>query len=306
MKFRAEGVVSILPTPFNAAGELDLRSLQKLVGYQLSAGVHGLAVLGVMGELHKLTTFERRRVIETVVASAEGAAPVWVGVRAYGTANAVEQAKVAEDLGANAIFVAPLAGADDEVLTDFYRQVVEAVRIPVVVHDFPELFGSKISAALVARLLQEAGVKVLNSEDPPVGPKISEVRALVGEQVSVFTGLGGTHFLEELERGANGILTGFSFPEVLIRIYTLYRSGEQERAAQLFDRFCSLIRYEFQPYIALALRKYSYMRRGIIACDRMRTPATLIDAVTQREFEGVIRRASLALDMPGLQPLDAR
>ena len=303
MKFRPNGVVSILPTPFNEIGELDLRSLQSLVEYQLSAGAHGLAVLGVMGEQHKLTTFERRRVMETVVAHAEGSAPVWVGVRAYGTANAVEQARVAEDLGGNAVFVAPLAGANDDELTDFYHQVVEAIHIPVVIHDFPELFGSKISAPLVARLMHDAGVKVLNSEDPPVGPKIGEVRALVGDNVSIFTGLGGTHFLEELERGANGILTGFSFPEVLVRIYTLFREGERARAAQLFDHYCSLIRYEFQPHIALALRKYSYQRRGIIACDGMRAPLTEIDAVTRCEFEAVIRRVSLLPDAQGLQAL---
>lgn len=303
MKFKSEGVVSILPTPFNESCELDLRSLQKLVDYQLSAGVHGLAVLGVMGEQHKLTTFERRRVIESVVAGAEGAAPVWVGVRAYGTANAVEQAKVAEDLGANAVFVAPLADATDDVLTAFYQQVAGAVRIPVVIHDFPELFGSKISPPLVKRLLRDAGVKVLNSEDPPVGQKISAVRAAVGEKVCIFTGLGGTHFLEELERGANGILTGFSFPEVLIRIYVLHRAGEREHAARLFDHYCSLIRYEFQPHIALALRKYSYMRRGIISSDSMRSPATAIDELTKREFEWVIHRASLALDTDGLQTL---
>lgn len=303
MQFQSEGIVSILPTPFIENGDLDVRSLQSLVDYQLSAGVHGLAVLGVMGEQHKLTTFERRRVIETVVASAEGAAPVWVGVRAYGTANAVEQARVAEDLGANAVFVAPLADANDDVLTDFYRQVVEAIRIPVVIHDFPELFGSKVSASLVARLLCQANVKVLNSEDPPVGPKISEVRALVGDKVSIFTGLGGTHFLEELERGANGILTGFSFPEVLMRIYTLFRQDERQRAAHLFDHYCSLIRYEFQPDIALALRKHSYMRRGIIACDALRAPSTPIDALTRREYEAVIRRASLMPDTQGLQAL---
>lgn len=302
---RAKGVFSICPTPFTQAGELDLHSLIRLVDFQLSAGIHGLAILGIMGELHKLTSFERRRVIETVVAHAEGMVPVWVGVRAFGTASAVEQARTAEDLGADAVFVAPLTSANDEMLVSYYRQVTAAVRIPVVIHDFPELFGSKVSPALVARLHHEADVHILNSEDPPVGPKISDVRALTGDTVKILGGLGGVHFMEELERGADGIVTGFSFPEILLSVYTLFSQNQRAQATAVFDRYCSLIRYEFQPHIALALRKYSYMKRGIIASDTMRTPSTFIDEISRREFEAVVRRMGLDPDASGLQAVNS-
>lgn len=296
-----KGVFSICPTPFKPGGELDLQSLVSLVNFQLEAGIHGLAILGVMGELHKLSTFERRRVIETVVAGVRGAVPVWVGVRAMGTAAAVEQARSAEDLGADAIFVAPLAGADDEMQVSFYRQIVQAIRIPVVIHDFPELFAARISPALAVRLKEEAGVSILNSEDPPVGQKITAVRGLSGDTLPILSGLGGMHFLEELQRGADGVVTGFSFPEILLKVYALYRQGEQQEAARVFDRYCSLIRYEFQPLVALALRKYSYMRRGIIACDATRDPATALDHLSPDEFEAVVRRVGLDLSAKGVQ-----
>ncbi|WP_336579923.1 dihydrodipicolinate synthase family protein [Alcaligenes sp. CHO6] len=296
-----KGVFSICPTPFKPGGELDLQSLVSLVNFQLEAGIHGLAILGVMGELHKLSTFERRRVIETVVAGVRGAVPVWVGVRAMGTAAAVEQARSAEDLGADAIFVAPLAGADDEMQVSFYRQIVQAIRIPVVIHDFPELFAARISPALAVRLKEEAGVSILNSEDPPVGQKITAVRGLSGDTLPILSGLGGMHFLEELQRGADGVVTGFSFPEILLKVYALYRQGEQQEAARVFDRYCSLIRYEFQPLVALALRKYSYMRRGIIACDATRDPATALDHLSRDEFEAVVRRVGLDLSVMGVQ-----
>ncbi|EKU28548.1 dihydrodipicolinate synthetase [Alcaligenes sp. HPC1271] len=79
-----KGVFSICPTPFKPGGELDLQSLVSLVNFQLEAGIHGLAILGVMGELHKLSTFERRRVIETVVAAVRGAVPVVGGGAGHG------------------------------------------------------------------------------------------------------------------------------------------------------------------------------------------------------------------------------
>jgi 4-hydroxy-tetrahydrodipicolinate synthase len=230
-----------------------------------------------------------------------GAVPVWVGVRAMGTAAAVEQARSAEDLGADAIFVAPLAGADDDMQVSFYRQIVQAIRLPVVIHDFPELFAARISPALAVRLKAEAGVSILNSEDPPVGQKITAVRGLSGDALPILSGLGGMHFLEELQRGADGVVTGFSFPEILLKVYALHRQGEQEEAARVFDRYCSLIRYEFQPLVALALRKYSYMRRGIIACDATRDPATALDHLSRDEFEAVVRRVGLDLSAKGVQ-----
>jgi len=292
---RTRGVFSVCPTPFKPGGELDLKSLERLINFLLEAGINGLTVLGVMGELHKLNTFERRRVIETAVAAVRGAVPVWAGVRDLGLAGALEQARRAEDLGADAILVAPLANVDESIQVAYYRQIVDSVRVPVVIHDFPELFAAKVGPQAVARLVREAGVSVLYTEDPPVGPKVTAVRALSGDSLRIFTGLGGLHFPEELERGADGVVTGFSFPEILLKVYALHSAGDTEQAASVFDRYCSLIRYEFQPLIALALRKYSYMRRGLIESDAVRAPARALDGVSKAEYETVVRRLGLAL-----------
>lgn len=117
----------------------------------------------------------------------------------------------------------------------------------------------------------------------------------------IFGGLGGVYFLEELQRGAVGTMTGFAFPEILVRIYDQYASGDYAGAAATFDRYCPLIRYEFQPKIGLALRKYIYLKRGAIACDAIRSPGMRIDAVTTHELEAVIARVGLAVNAPPLK-----
>lgn len=294
---RAKGVLSICPTPFKANGELDLRSLERVVSFLLEAGVNGLTVLGVMGELHALNTFERRRVIETVVATAGGAVPVWAGVRDIGLAGAIEQARRAADLGADAVLVAPLSNVDGTTQANFYQHIVEAVRIPVVIHDVPELFGANLPPTTLVQLMQ-AGATVLNCEDPPVGPKITATRKLVGDRIKIFSGMGGVHFLEELKRGADGVISGFSFPEILLAVYKLHSNGDCAQAARIFDRYCSLIRYEFQPSIGLALRKYSYMRRGLISSDTTRMPARSLDDLSRKEYEDVVQRVGLDLAAP--------
>lgn len=301
----AKGVFTIMPTPFHENGAVDERSLRRLVDFQLDAGVRGLAILGFMGEAHKLTMAERRRVIEIVMDQVDGRAPVWVGVRAYGTTGCVEQAQEAEQLGAQAVFVAPVSVQNDRVLFQHYRTVAESIDIPVVIHDFPQAFGTIVSAEVVARLVKEVdGVRYIKLEEPPVGPKITKLMELTEGNIGVFGGLGGTFFIEELQRGAIGTMTGFSFPEVLVRIYDQFTSGDEAGAVATFDRYCPLLRYEFQPGLGLAFRKYIYYRRGIIATTYVRPPAPIMSEVDERELTAIVERVGLSLDREGVQPVE--
>lgn len=298
------GVFTIMPTPFTAEGALDTASLERLIDFQFDCGVRGLAILGFLGEAHKLTSGERRQVVERSARRAAGRGPVWVGIRALGTAGAVEQAQEAEGLGASAVFAAPIPQATDAVLFDYYRTLAKSVKVPVIVHDYPESFGIEITPELVGRLAREGGVEAIKLEEPPVGVKVSRVLELSGGRAKVFGGLGGTSFLEELERGAVGTMTGFSFPEILVRIYRLFTAGDRDGAARVFDRYLPLLRYEFQPKIGLALRKRVYQRRGAIASDFIRPPGGKLDAYTADELERTVRRVGLSLDMPGPQPVE--
>ncbi len=297
-----EGVLPILPTPFSDDGLVDSDSLRRLIDFELEAGVHGLSILGFMGEAHKLAFSERREVVSTAVEQVSGRVPIWCGVRAFGAAGAIEQGLEAQELGADAVFVAPISIQHDGVLFDYYADVASRLTIPVIIHDFPESFGTLLSAELIARMAREIpGVQYVKLEEQPVLAKLSEILEKADGKIGVFGGLGGEYFLEELQRGANGIMTGFAFPEVLVAIYRAYRAGDTERAAALFDRHATLIRYEFQPKIGLAFRKFIFRRRGIISSSFIRAPGRLLDARGEAELEAIIRRVGLSLDIKGVQ-----
>jgi len=296
----AKGVYTICPTPFKADTSLDLDSIASLVDFQVKAGVTGLAVLGFLGEAHKLSNAERRSVVAAFVKESAGRVPVWVGVRALGIAGAIEQAKEAADLGAAAVFAAPLDNASDAVQFDYYKSVAAALQVPVIIHDFPDSFGTEITAEVIAKLGREGGVGMIKMEEPPVGQKITKIRDLSQGSMRVFGGLGGVYFLEELQRGAVGTMTGFAYPEILVRIYAQFAAGDHVGAAATFDKYCPLIRYEFQPKIGLALRKYIYKQRGVIACDMIRSPGMRMDAVTAAELEAIVKRVGLSLATQGV------
>ena len=294
---RVDGVYTICPTPFSDDLSVDLKSIGRLTDFLIDSGVKGLAILGFLGELHKLSDQERRLVAKTFIDCAAGRVPVWVGVRALGIAGAIEQARDAETLGASAIFAAPLDGAGDALLYEYYKTLAESVSIPVVIHDFPDSFGTEIRPEVIAKLAKSGGVSMIKMEEPPVGQKISKIIELAGPgAVRIFGGLGGVYFLEELQRGAIGTMTGFAFPEILVAIYEKFAKGDIKGAAEVFDRYCPLIRYEFQPKIGLALRKYVYQQRGAIASQAIRSPGMRIDAITTAELDAIVKRVGLSYE----------
>ena len=299
-----QGVLPILPTPFTDDGIVDEGSLRRIIDFELEVGVHGVSVLGFMGEAHRLSNTERMQVIATVVDQAGGSFPTWVGVLAFGAAGAIEQAREAQDLGAQGVFVAPIGVQNDAVIFDYYASVAEALEIPVAIHDFPESFRTILSPELIARMANEIdGVSHIKLEEHPVLAKMSRIQKLAPDSIGIFGGLGGVYFLEELQRGSKGIMTGFAFPEVLLAVYDAFRAGDPGRAAALFDRYLPLIRYEFQPKIGLAYRKFTYHRRGIIDSTFIRPPGMQIDDYTRAELMAIIERVGFNLDNCGVQPV---
>lgn len=295
------GVHYILLTPFTEEGDIDVESLKKIIDYQLDAGVHGLSILGFMGEVHKMTESEQLRVIKIVANQLKGRIPFSVGIRTLATGPAVYQARQAEELGAATVFVAPLNIQDDDVLFEFYSKIAKSVNIPVMIHDYPIAFNTLLSPSLITRLNKEGGINFLKLEDYPSGKKISRIREMTQGKLKIFGGMGGQYYLEELQRGAEGIMTGFSYVEVLIKIYDKFINGDIEGAEKTFDHYMPLIRYDAQLKIGMAIRKYVYYKRGIIASNTVRHPGTVLDDYTKKELERIVARVGLSISDSNVQ-----
>jgi 4-hydroxy-tetrahydrodipicolinate synthase len=177
---------------------------------------------------------------------------------------------------------------------DHYRAIHDVVSVPIVVQDHPGSTGIILSPNLLARLAANLErVRYLKLEDPPTPVKADQIRELVGDKLGIFGGLGGVYFFEELEHGALGTMTGFAFPEILVNIYRTYCSGDVDGAAKIFYRYLPAIRFEFQPEVALAVRKETLRQRGWIATAVARAPAMPLDAGTARDLTNLLGRLAL-------------
>ena len=293
----AKGVYVIAPTPFLPDGRVDDASTDRMTDFFLEAGCDGMTILGVMGEAPKLDGAESLEISRRIIRRA-GKAGVIVGVTAPGFAAMRALARGVMDAGAAAVMIAPPSHLrTDDGIVAYYRQAVEAIGddIPFVLQDYPQLFQVQMTPGVIRRIVMDLpSCVMLKHEDYPGLEKISALRRFQAEgslrPLSILCGNGGVFLDFEMERGADGAMTGYAFPDMLVDLVRLSAAGERDRAHDLFDAHLPLIRYELQPGVGLAGRKYVLMRRGIIASDAQRRPAAAMTQAARAEVEYLLTR----------------
>ena len=300
-----EGVYSVLPTPFQPNGDLDEPSLRRVIDLFISAGVQGVTALGVTGEVARLEDGERRRVLEVVVDHVKGRIGVVAGTTAEGTRTCIVHSRHALAAGATAVMVSPprMAKLNSEAVVRHYKALADAVDIEIVVQDYPPISGFTMEPWLLARIAKEIPrARTIKLEDPPTPFKTSRIIEEAGEiPVRIFGGLGGVFLLEELLAGATGAMTGFAFPEILVKIVSLFRAGAVNEAADTFYRAVPLMRFEFQEGIGMAIRKEVLHRRGALASPATRPPAAALDQTTREALDRVMQWSSHELKIENLE-----
>lgn len=294
---RTHGVYAIAVTPFHPDGRVDMDSIARVTDFYVRCGVTGLTVLGIMGEAPKLDADEALAVVKAFVARAKGL-PVVVGVSAPGFAAMRTMAKGAMDRGAAGVMIAPPSTlrTDDQIVA-YYRNAVEAIGadVPFVIQDYPLTLQVIMTPQVIRQIVQEhRSCVMLKHEDWPGLEKISALRRFQQDgsmrPISILCGNGGLFLDFEMERGADGAMTGYAFPDMLVDVVRLSKAGERDAAHDLFDAHLPLVRYEQQQGVGLAVRKYVLQKRGAIASDAQRKPSIALSATAVAEVDFLLAR----------------
>jgi len=308
----ANGVYVIAPTPFHPDGRIDEASIDHMTDFYLAAGVTGITVLGQMGEAPKLEHSEAVAIAARIIKRA--GVPIVVGVTAPGFAAMRALTQDVMAASAAGVMIAPpnTLRTDDQIVT-YYRQAVEAIGtdVPFVIQDYPLTFSVVMTPSVIARIVTEnPSCVMLKHEDWPGLEKISALRRFESEgkmrHISILCGNGGLFLDFEMERGADGAMTGYCFPDMLVDVVRLSAQGQRDAAHDLFDAHLPLVRYEQQQGIGLAARKYVMMRRGIIASDAQRAPGGALSSTARGEVDYLLARLARVDQRANLTPALAR
>ena len=253
-----KGIYPALTTQFRKDESLDLPATMGHVEALLEAGVHGLVMLGTLGEGTSLTREEKIELLEATVKLSAGRVPVLAGVAEFTTSQACDLAAAGEGVGVDGLMVLPamVYKADRRETLTHYRKVAASTDLPVMVYNNPVSYDVDITPEMFAELADEEKLVAIKESSDDVR-RITELRNEVGDRYRLFCGVDDLA-LESLVMGADGWLAGLvnAFPRETVRIWELVQDGQLERAREIYRWFAPLLRLDTHvklvQYIKLA------------------------------------------------------
>jgi dihydrodipicolinate synthase/N-acetylneuraminate lyase len=273
------GIVPMQITPFHRDGSLDLDGLARTVEWQAGLGVTSISALGMAGEFYKLATDEIESVIATVVA-ASGRLRTLVGVSASSNEVAVRLARHAAAAGADGLLVLPphaIRPSADELVA-YSAAIGRATDLPIMVQDGSDEIRAVIPFETLVRICREVpSVAFVKVEDVAPAPKITRLRAVLGDAVTLLCGSGGLELLDAYERGAVGCISGAATAELFAALDAEWAS-DRARAERRYRDLLPLLQFQCQSTeLFIASEKRILARRGLIGDATVRAPGYALD-----------------------------
>lgn len=282
------GIFPVLLTPFNEDRSLDEESLQRQVDFVIQAGAHGMVTPVNTSEFYLLSDQERCRLVQIVVDQTAGHVPVIVGTAASNAGTAEALTRHAREVGASGVIAMPpyVVSVDQDGVLDYYSRIDRAAGgLPVVLQNVGGEIGAPMKPEAILRIAEQLpGVRYVKEETLPSTHRIADLLRIAGGRLSgVFGGSKGVYLVDELRRGACGLMSGCHLVDAQVRVYDLLRAGDEEgaRASQVRQ----LPVQNLWSLLGLGVAKEVLRRRGIFRTALCRRPTAPMDAADHAELD---------------------
>jgi 4-hydroxy-tetrahydrodipicolinate synthase len=291
MKTDWKGVYPAATTAFKADESLDLDATAAHLDKLVSAGMHGMVVLGTVGENHSLEYEEKLQVLRTAVDAVDGRVPVITGVAQNTTKAACRFAKDAERAGIDGLMVLPamIYKSDARETVAHFRAVARASSLPIMAYNNPVSYGVDLTPEHFAELADEKSiVAIKESSDNP--RRLTDLVNLLGDRYVLFSGVDDL-MLESMVLGSQGWISGLvnAFPEESLKLWDLALAGRYDEALAIYRWYTPLLHLDTHPklvqYIKLA------MAEAGMGTETCRAPRLKLEGEERRRILGIIRKA---------------
>lgn len=271
------GVLPVLQTPFDDNDAIDWPVLEREIDWAFEVGADGV-VVAMVSEVLRLGYQGRKELAAAVCGAAGWRGFVVISVSAESIAEAIDFARHAELLGADAVMaIPPIAASLGSAATgDYYAAIAGAISIPLVVQDASSYVGSAIDLGVYLRLLDEFGERriLFKPEAQPLGPNLSRLRDASRGRARIFEGSGGINLVDCYRRGIVGTMPAVDLLDGIVALWRALAAGDEERIYRLSLPICGLVALQLQSGLDgfLAIEKYLLVKRGLFPSARRRRP----------------------------------
>jgi 4-hydroxy-tetrahydrodipicolinate synthase len=248
-RFQWRGVFPALTTKFTAADEIDWAAMEQHLSFQLDAGVHGIIILGSLGENSTLSMEEKLEMVRFFAQAELRERPLVACIAESSTRNARDFAVAAEEAGVDGfMLLPPMRYASDQRETLAYlHDVASATYLPIMLYNNPIAYGTDLSPDDIARLADNPKFSAVKESSADTR-RIAEIRRRVGDRMAIFCGVDDLAF-ESLAMGVDGWVAGLvvAFPRETVRIWELAQEGRWAEAREIYEWFLPLLHLDIGP-----------------------------------------------------------
>jgi 4-hydroxy-tetrahydrodipicolinate synthase len=256
--FEWKGVFPALLTPFTADDQVDLIMFEKNLDAQVEAGIHGIIIAGSLGEASTLTLAEKESLVKFSVLKLAGKIPVIMNIAEGATREAVLQAKLAKEWGADGLMLLPPMRykADDRETVEFFKEVARNTDLPIMIYNNPVDYKIDVTLDMFQELTEFPHINAIKESTRDV-TNITRLKNRFGNRFAILCGVDPLT-VEELALGADGLVAGLvdAFPKETVVMYNLVKAGKMDEAIAIYRWFMPLLELDIHPklvqYIKLA------------------------------------------------------
>jgi len=292
------GVYPVIQMPLDDNEKIDPVVLAKEIDWLLASGSVGI-VLAMVSEVLRFSHDERRSQWQLTLKLLDGRAPLVASVGAESTAIAVQLAKFAELDGASALMATPPTSfpATDDEIYNYYRSIIDSVKIPVIVQDASNYMGQPLSISLYQKLLNEYGNKRVQfkPEAKPVKDRMQQLQDVANGQALVFEGQSGLDLIDTHPIGLFGTMPGADIIWAIVKLWEVLEAGDHDLARKIHALVAKLVAFQVNLDAYVAVEKYLLVKQGIFTSTRQRGPVIfLLDDKAKAEIDQIFEDLKIA------------
>jgi len=288
------GVYSVVQTPLDENNNIDQAIFKREIDWLIECGVKGL-VLAMVSEVMRFSADERRLQWQSALKIINKRVPLIVSVGAESTAIAISLAKSAQADGATALMATPPAifpATSDEIYT-YYSEIIEAVKIPLIVQDASNYMGQPLDLELYGNLIEKYGTERVQfkPEAKPVKERAAALQEIAHGQARIFEGQSGIDLLDTHPLGLVGTMPGGEIPWAIIKLWNALESNDLELAKSIHNLVSRLVAFQQNIDGYVAVEKYLLVKQGIFESVRQRGPVrTILSSEVKIEIDQIFEK----------------
>jgi len=288
--FEWKGVFPALLTPFTADDELDLPLFAKNLDAQLDAGVEGIVLGGTLGEASVLSTKEKETLVKFAIDKIDGRIPVVLNIAEGATKEALKQADLALEWGADGLMLLPPMRykSDHSETVGYFKTIARSTPLPIMIYNNPIDYKIEVTLDMFEDLVACDNIEAVKESTRDV-TNVSRMINRFGRRIKILCGV-DTLAMEELCLGADGWVAGLvdAFPHETVAIYKLVKAQRFDEAAEIYRWFIPLLELDIHPKLVQYI-KLAATQAGI-GSEWVRAPRLTLEGRERDEVLKIINR----------------